>query len=338
MLGEYLNIFLSKDNEILTTYNNNESNCLSFNSQKIDLTDFDKIEKMVGEFKPDVIVHTAAISRTDLCDKMPYDEVYKINSELPQFLGELCNSISAKLIYTSTDLIYDGEQGAMLTEDAKINPVTVYAETKYKGEELVKSTAKDYIILRQALMYGFSLSKASNYFQTMFDNFKEGRKTKLFYDQYRTPMSVIDSARLISNLCKTNVSNITLNWGGAERVNRVQLAEALCEIMNHRRSPFQETPAGEENHNPLTTFTEGELKTAENKHILSVSLPPLSKGDLTSKIIFDKSLIEPISMDDIPNIKKVTDVSMSTERIQKLGLVPMGVMEGLRKILNKSSF
>lgn len=280
MLGEYLNVFLSKENEILTTYNNNESNCLSFNSQKIDLIDFNKVEKMVREFNPDVIVHTAAISRTDLCDKMPYEEVYKINSELPQFLSEFCNSVSAKLIYTSTDLVYDGEQGELLNEDAKVNPVTVYAETKYKGEELVRSTAKNYIILRQALMYGFSLSKASNYFQTMFDNFKEGRKTKLFYDQYRTPMSVIDSARLISKLCKLDVNNVTLNWGGAERINRVELAEALCEITG-----------------------------------------------------CDKSLIEAISMDDIPNIKKVTDVSMSTEKIQKLGLVPMGVREGLREML-----
>lgn len=284
MLGEYLNVFLSqennKDNAILTTYNNNESNCLSFNSQKIDLTDFDKVEKMVREFKPDVIVHTAAISRTDLCDKMPYEEVYKINSELPQFLGELCNSVSAKLIYTSTDLVYDGEQGKLLNEDAKINPITIYAETKYEGEELVRSTAKNYIILRQALMYGFSLSKASSYFQTMFDNFKEGRKTKLFFDQYRTPMSVIDSARLISKLCKLDVSNVTLNWGGPERVNRVELAEALCEITG-----------------------------------------------------CDKSLIEPISMDDITNIKKVTDVSMNTEKIQKLGLVPVGVREGLREML-----
>lgn len=284
MLGEYLNVFLSQknnnDNEILTTYNNNEGNCLSYNSRKIDLTDFDEIEKMVREFKPDVIVHTAAISRTDLCDIMPYEEVYKINSELPQFLSELCNSVSAKLIYTSTDLVYDGEQGELLNEDAKINPVTVYAETKYKGEELVRNTAKNYIILRQALMYGFSLSKASNYFQTMFDNFKEGRKTKLFYDQYRTPMSVIDSARLISKLCKLDISNVTLNWGGAERVNRVELAEALCEITG-----------------------------------------------------CDRSLIEPISMNDILNIKKVVDVSMSTEKIQKLGLVPVGVKEGLREML-----
>lgn len=280
MLGEYLNVFLSKENEVLTTYNNNTGNCLNYNSIKIDLTDFDKVEKMVREFKPDVIVHTAAISRTDLCDKMPYEEVYKINSELPQFLAELCNSFSAKLIYTSTDLVYDGEQGEMLNEEAKINPITVYAETKYKGEELIRKTAKNYIILRQALMYGFSLSKAMNYFKTMYDNFNEGRKTKLFYDQYRTPMSVIDSARLIAKLCDMEVGNIILNWGGAERVNRVELAETLCEL----------------------------------------------KG-------FDNSLIEAISMDEISNIKKVKDVSMNTEKIKKLGLMPLGVKEGLREVL-----
>ncbi len=309
MLGEYLNVSLSridknanaKENEILTTYNNNTGNCLSFNSIKIDLTDFDKVEKMVREFKPDVIVHTAAISRTDICDKMLYEEVYKINSELPQFLAELCNSVSAKLIYTSTDLVYDGEQGSILTEDAKINPITVYAETKYKGEELIRKTAKNYVILRQALMYGFSLSKASNYFQTMFDNFKEGRKTKLFYDQYRTPMSVIDFARLISKLCNINVSNITLNWGGAERVNRVELAEILCEIVNNQHTP-----------SPIS------------------SEPPLSRGEFQ----FDRKLIEAISMNDIPNIKRVADVSMNTNKRQKLGLMPLGVREGLREILN----
>jgi dTDP-4-dehydrorhamnose reductase len=280
MLGEYLNLFLSKQNEILTTHNSNTGNCLNYNSIKIDLTDFDKVEKMVRAFKPDVIVHTAAISRIDLCDKMPYEEVYKINSELPQFLSELCNSISAKIIYTSTDLVYDGEQGEMLSEEAKINPVTVYAETKYKGEELIRKTVKNYIILRQSLMYGFSLSKASNYFQTMFDNFKEGRKTKLFYDQYRTPMSVIDSARLIAKLCDMEVSNVILNWGSGERVNRVELAEELCVLTG-----------------------------------------------------FDKSLIESVSMDDIPNIKKVKDVSLSIEKIKKLGLIPLGIKKGLREVL-----
>lgn len=241
LLGQYLNIALSKNNELLTLYNSNEGNCKDYNSVKISLTDNKKLEEIFLSFNPDVVVHTAAISRPELCDELPIEFVLDINVNSSIELAKLCEKSGAKLIYTSTDLVYDGDIGQMLTEDSAIKPISLYAETKLQSEQEIKNIFDNYIILRTSLLYGLGLNHSVNNFHSMYFNFKNSKPVRLFYDQFRTPLSLTDASELILQLTNIDAKNITLNFGGSERVSRVELGEMLCEIGKFNKALIEKT-------------------------------------------------------------------------------------------------
>lgn len=94
-------------------------------------------------------------------------------------IAQLCDKFRSKLIYTSTDLVYAGYRGSMLKEDAKLNPVSLYAETKLMGEIKIQETFDNYLILRTALLFGLGLNHSKNHFHQMFMDLKQGKRVKL---------------------------------------------------------------------------------------------------------------------------------------------------------------
>ena len=155
LLGQYLDLVLSREHEILTQYNSKVGNCLIYNSIQADITDYKKIEFVLIEYKPDIIIHTAAISSVQIARKLPSKIVFEVNVTATAKLAELTSALNAKLFYLSTDLVYAGYRGSMLKEDGKLIPASFYAETKLMGEEKIKSASHDYVILRTGLLYGF---------------------------------------------------------------------------------------------------------------------------------------------------------------------------------------
>ncbi len=229
LLGQYLNIKLSKSNNILTSYNSEAKNCKDYPNVKLNLSDYKRVEEIFEEFNPNVVVHTAAISSPQKTADYTSKEVYQINVNNTLNLARMCDKYNSKLIYTSTDLVYAGYRGSMLKEDAKLIPISMYAETKLMGEVKIQETSDNYIILRTCLLYGIGLNGTTNNFHKMYYNFKDGKKVKLFKDQFRTPLSLFEAARLIEELASSDVTKEIFNFGGRERISRVELGELLCE-------------------------------------------------------------------------------------------------------------
>ncbi|HVO75712.1 MAG TPA: NAD(P)-dependent oxidoreductase [Ignavibacteriaceae bacterium] len=283
LLGQYLNIELSGSNEILSIYNSHEGNCRNFPSLKADINDPEKLDKIFEQFRPESVIHTAAFSSPIPADSVTPGEVYNLNVNTTKKIAELCEKYKAKLLYTSTDLVYAGYRGSMLKEDEKLIPVSLYAETKLMGEIKIQETFNNYLILRIALLFGFGLNHSKCHFQQMYKNLKEGKKVKLFYDQFRTPISIRDSARVINELNKKNLKSEILNAGGLERVSRTELGERLC-------------------------------KTAG----------------------FDESLIEKVSMSELPELPQVADVSMNTEKLRSFGIKLNSIDNAIKEVLKNS--
>lgn len=241
LLGQYLNIELSAENEILTLYNENSGNCHEFNSLQLNLADYSQIKKIFVDFNPDVVIHTGAISRPELCDSLSKKFVNEINVNSTVYISELCRTHNSKLIFTSTDLIYDGDQGQMLTEESIINPISLYAETKILSENRIKDILKNYIILRTSLLFGMGMNHSVNNFHIMLNNFLYNKKVKLFYDQFRTPLSLKNAAEIISQIIKLDIKSETMNFGGRERVSRTDLGEITCKAGNFDLSLIERT-------------------------------------------------------------------------------------------------
>jgi dTDP-4-dehydrorhamnose reductase len=229
VLGQYLNCYLSKFNEILTLYHSKQGNCLDFNTAKADINDTHRMHNLFAMFRPDIVIHSAAISSSVRSDDIKPSQVYKTNVTATRNIAELCNHSHAKLIYISTDLVYAGYRGSLLKEEGKLIPASLYAETKLVGEKKVEETSERYLILRCALLYGFGLNKAENFFNTMYRNLQKGNPVKLFTDQFRSALSLHEAARMIELIIEKDPDNTTLNFGGSERISRYRLGEELCE-------------------------------------------------------------------------------------------------------------
>ncbi|MGE5431096.1 MAG: SDR family oxidoreductase [Syntrophomonadaceae bacterium] len=236
LLGQYLNKELSRNFEILTLYNENRGNCGEFNSARVDILDTKCLKEVFQAFHPGVVVHTAAVSNSEKAAKMPDGKVAAVNVGAAKNIAALCEKFNSKMIFTSTDLVYDGSLGMMLKEDAALKPASLYAETKLLGEEAVKAETGNYIILRTSLLYGLGLYHSRCHFHGMYESLKERRAVKLFYDQFRTPLSLSDAAEIIGSLCQKDISGEVINFGGKERVSRYGLGSILCEISGFDRS------------------------------------------------------------------------------------------------------
>lgn len=239
LLGRFLDPELSKTNQVLSTYNANQENSAKLNFRQIDIRDREKLKGLFNSLRPEVVIHTAAITNPILSSDTDPKVVYDINVTSTKKIAELCDKYSAKLIYTSTDLVYAGYRGSMLDENSKLIPVSLYAETKLMGEIKIQETFDNYLILRIALLFGFGLGKKKSHFGEVFNNLKVNKPVKLFYDQYRTPISLQQAARIIGELCGKNIRNKIINVGGRERVNRVEMGERLCNIAGFNRNLIQ---------------------------------------------------------------------------------------------------
>jgi len=280
LLGQYLNLAGIEKFNIFTTFKNNPGNCGNFPSSIVDIRNEDELKTIFNSVKPDIVIHTAAITNPVQKENQTEKDYFDTNVTATKNIAELCEKYNSKIIYTSTDLVYAGYRGSFLKENAKLIPATLYAETKLMGESKIKESTENYLILRTALLYGIGLNHSRCHFHNMFENLKNRKPVKLFIDQFRTPISLIDASRIIIDLASMDLKEETFNLGGLERVSRFELGEILC------------SSAG-----------------------------------------FDKNLIQKINMDDIPNFPKVEDVSMNTEQIQSLGLIPRTIEENIREII-----
>ena len=156
-----------------------------------------------------------------------------------KILQLLCESFHSKLIYISTDLVYAGYRGSFLKEDAKLIPASLYAETKLVGESKVKEFTDNYLILRTALLYGFGLNHSQCHFHFIYNELKNNKPVKLFTDQFRTPISLIDASRIIADLAEMDIKEEIINLGGLERVSRYELGEMLCSVAGFDKNLLQ---------------------------------------------------------------------------------------------------
>ncbi|MDT3697734.1 MAG: NAD(P)-dependent oxidoreductase [Ignavibacterium sp.] len=279
LLGQYLNVQLSKQHNIFTIYNSNSGNCKKYNSARINILNYDELKNIFEIQKPDIVVHTAAITSTTPNKNISTKLFYNLNVNATAKIAEFCDTYKAKLIYTSTDLVYAGYRGSMLKEDAKLIPVSIYAETKLMGEVKIQQTFDNYLILRTALLFGIGLNHSQNYFHKMLNDLKDKKRVKLFTDQYRTPLSLKEAARIISELIAKGIKSETINFGGPERVSRYELGIRLCELYN-----------------------------------------------------LDKRLLVKITLDDVPGLPKVEDVSMNTDKLKSFKINHKGLDEMILEI------
>jgi dTDP-4-dehydrorhamnose reductase len=167
--------------------------------QSLDITQEDAVKSYVADNLPNIIINCAAFTAVDLCETEK-DKAYHINVLGPKYLAEAAERIGAKIIHISTDYVFDGEGSEPIPEEAKTNPASVYGRTKQEGEEVVIISCSRFFILRTAWLYG----EGKNFVKTMLRLAANGNKVRVVADQFGTPTSALELARVILFLMETD--------------------------------------------------------------------------------------------------------------------------------------
>jgi dTDP-4-dehydrorhamnose reductase len=173
-------------------------------------------------YKPDVIVHCGALTHVDYCETHEV-ESYQKTVKSTQNLVRIANEIGARLVYISTDYVFDGVHGPY-TEDAPVNPLGIYARHKLDAEQMVLRETPNALVLRVTNVYGDEL-RGKNFVARIVDQCRNNQKLtlKLPYDQFSSPCNAWDIARAMYVLLRDGKSGI-YHIGGTDYMNRVELA------------------------------------------------------------------------------------------------------------------
>ena len=197
----------------------------------LDIQDPEQIRDVLEKAQPEVIIHTAALTNPDDCEKRR-PMAHAVNVAGTRSLAECAEEIGAKLVYISTDLVFDGKQGNY-SEHALTNPVNYYGETKLAGEKAVQEVMSTYLIARVALMYGEGNGSHGCFTDWLRNGLKNGQEVTLFADQYRTPLFVKDACRALLELTEKGGKQAIFHLGGNERLNRYEFGQKFCQVFGY---------------------------------------------------------------------------------------------------------
>lgn len=169
----------------------------------LDITNKEAVMNTIKAIKPDVVVHCAAWTAVDLAeDEDKQAKVKAINVDGTQNIANACKEIDAKMVYISTDYVFDGQGTNPWQPDCKdYKPLNVYGETKLGGELAVSNTLSKYFIVRIAWVFG---KNGNNFIKTMLNVGKKFDTLKVVNDQIGTPTYTYDLARLLVDMIETD--------------------------------------------------------------------------------------------------------------------------------------
>ena len=169
----------------------------------LDITDKDAVRAAIKEIGPDVIVHCAAWTNVDGAeDPANKPLVHKINVEGTQNMADAAKAVDAKIVYLSTDYVFDGQGTAPWKPDDKnYAPLNYYGQTKLEGELAISSTTDKYFIVRIAWVFGLN---GKNFIKTMVNVGRTHDTVRVVSDQIGSPTYCYDLARLLVDMIETD--------------------------------------------------------------------------------------------------------------------------------------
>jgi dTDP-4-dehydrorhamnose reductase len=167
------------------------------------------------------VIHAAAVANVDLCftDRELGQRVNVLGTEN---VARAAAEVGARLVSVSTDLVFDGRQ-SMVHEEVRPEPICAYGETKLEAERRALALCPVAVVARSALLMGFGLGGRRTFFETSLETIRGGGRVRLFTDEHRTPISVLDAAGALLELARRPELGGIFHLAGPERVSRYEL-------------------------------------------------------------------------------------------------------------------
>jgi len=172
---------------------------IGVDKEDFDLTNEKETKDFIMDYQSDVIIHCAAYTDVDQAE-VERELCYKVNVEGTRYVAEAAKELDAKMLYISTDYVFDGQGEEPFEVTDQPNPINYYGETKYQGEQEVQKLLNKYFIVRTSWVFG---EHGNNFVKTMIRLGKERDEISVVADQYGSPTYTIDLAEVIIEMIET---------------------------------------------------------------------------------------------------------------------------------------
>ena len=173
--------------------------CRGVDIDDLDITKKEDVETYLKDYRPDVLVHCAAYTAVDAAEDNE-GFCYRINVEGTEYLAEACERINAKMMYFSSDYVYNGEGDKPWVETDETDPLNVYGRTKFLGEEAVRDNVDEHFIIRTSWVFG---KNGSNFIKAMLRLSETRDELTVVDDQIGSPTYTLDLAKLVVEMIRT---------------------------------------------------------------------------------------------------------------------------------------
>jgi len=195
----------------------------------IDLTNTSEIKQLFDSCRPDAVIHCAAAANPAFC-QLHSDIAAAININASISIAELCEKMKTPLIFTSTDLVFDGNKGSYKEDDLPL-PISIYGQQKFETEKRIQEIYKDITICRMPLMFGQSSPTSTSFLQPMLEKLKRKESLTLFTNEKRSVLSAVRAARGLNLILRKKLSGI-FHLGGDDHLSRYNFGILLCKLLN----------------------------------------------------------------------------------------------------------
>jgi len=267
---------------IYGTYFKKDIKCANVSSYKVDIRDKKSLDDLILSIKPDITIHTAAITDVDFCEQ-DKETAYEVNVNGTRNVLDSTKKVSGKFIYISSDYVFDGNKGYCNEEDMP-NPLNYYGLTKLKGEML--SLEYDRSLVIRTSIYGFNPNGTREGIEGIIKDVKEGLTIQAPFDMYNSIISVNMLSKIIYRLILENAQGI-YHIGTKRRISRYEFMEKLFLVFDL----------------PRRNLVQIEFKNYQNKKI---ARRPQDVSLDTNKLTNDFKVIPTTIEDDLNALYKIS--------------------------------
>lgn len=204
----------------------------------LDITKLEEVEQVLAIYKPDAVIHTAAMTNVDQCET-DHEGCDALNVKAVQYMVQTCEKHNIYLAHLSTDFIFNGDKGP-LTEEDQPDPISYYGESKLKAEQIVQSMKGKWSILRTVLVFGIvSDMSRSNIVLWVKNNLEQKKNIKVVNDQWRTPTLAEDLAMGCFLAVDQHAQGI-YNISGGDLLTPYDIAQHTAKFFNLDASLIEE--------------------------------------------------------------------------------------------------
>ena len=225
LVGSTIANYASQNYDLYLVNNKTDFSLKNFPVSNIDLIkNQSSILNIIKEYEPDYVVHTVAYPSVDFCESNP-NLAELLHVKITEDIFKACNEIGSRIIYFSTDAVFDGKQSKKYTENDIPNPISFYGKTKLKAEKILLNIDSA-TILRTTVIYGWHTK--SRFTQWVMNSLQNSQKVSAFTDQFNTPTLVDDIAKVVLEIFTKKKSGL-FNAVGETCLSRYQFALKLAD-------------------------------------------------------------------------------------------------------------